>query len=49
MMVLTPSELTQCLRPLSEMVQGGLQQLFIVELVMMAMQAERKVEQVVSQ
>ena len=34
---LKPSELMQCMRIPSEMVQGGVQQLLIVELIMMEM------------
>ena len=34
-MGLTPSELMQYLRPTSELVQGGVQQLLIVELILM--------------
>ena len=48
-MVLTPSLLTHCPRPPSEPVQGGVQQLFIVELIPMETYAEGKVYGVVSQ
>ena len=36
------SEMTHCLRPPSEMVQGGLQQLLNVELIKMEMKSEGK-------
>ena len=48
-MGLAPSELMQCLIPPSDMVQVGVQQLLIVELILMEMHAEGKVELVVSQ
>ena len=44
MLGLTPSERMQCLRPPLDMVRVGVQQLFIVDLIPMEIQAEGKEE-----
>ena len=41
---LTPSKTMQCLGPPSDMVQGGVKQLFIVQSIPMAMWSEGKEE-----
>ena len=46
---LKPLELTQCLRPKSDLVQDGGLKMFIVELITITMQVEGKVGRVVSQ